>query len=58
VLPFSYFPVLMVARDPRIMRERANGLLANVLGWGFLVLITVAALAALPLFWLTHQGRG
>jgi Mn2+/Fe2+ NRAMP family transporter len=58
ILPFSYFPVLMVARDPRIMRERANGLLANVLGWGFLVLITLAALAALPLFWLTHQGRG
>ena len=40
------------------MRERANGLLANVLGWGFLLLITLAALAALPLFWLTHQGRG
>jgi Mn2+/Fe2+ NRAMP family transporter len=58
ILPFSYFPMLMVARDPRIMRERANGLLANVLGWGFLVLITLAALAALPLFWLTHQGRG
>lgn len=58
VLPFSYFPILMVARDPRIMREHANGWLATTLGWVYLVLITVAALAALPLFALTHQGRG
>ena len=58
VLPFSYFPVLMVARDRRIMREHANGWLSTTLGWIYLVLITVAALAALPLFALTHQGRG
>jgi manganese transport protein len=58
VLPFSYFPVLMIARDRRIMGEQANGPLANVLGWFYLVFITVAALAAIPLFLLTHQGRG
>jgi Mn2+/Fe2+ NRAMP family transporter len=58
VLPFSYFPILMVARDRRIMREHANGWLATTLGWVYLVLITVAALAALPLFVLTHQGKG
>jgi Mn2+/Fe2+ NRAMP family transporter len=58
VLPFSYFPVLMVARDRRIMREHANGWLASTLGWVYLALIAVAALAALPLFVLTHQGRG
>jgi Mn2+/Fe2+ NRAMP family transporter len=58
ILPFSYFPVLMVARDPRIMGEHANGWFANTLGWAFLGLITAAALAALPLFVLTHQGRG
>jgi Mn2+/Fe2+ NRAMP family transporter len=58
VLPFSYFPVLMVAADKRIMGERANGRLANVLGWFYLVLITLAAAAALPLFALTHGGQG
>jgi len=58
VLPFTYFPVLMVANDRRIMGEHANGLLAKVLGWFFLVAITVTALAAIPLFILTHGGRG
>jgi Mn2+/Fe2+ NRAMP family transporter len=58
VLPLSYFPVLMVAADRRIMREHANGRLANVLGWFYLLLITLAALVALPLFLLTHQGQG
>ena len=58
VLPFSYFPVLMVARDPRIMGEHANGRLANGLGWFYLVTITLTAIAALPLFVLTHAGQG
>ncbi len=58
VLPFSYFPVLMVAGDRRIMREHANGRLARTLGWAYLVLITLAAAAALPLFLVTHQGQG
>jgi Mn2+/Fe2+ NRAMP family transporter len=58
VLPFSYFPVLMVAKDRRIMGAHANGLVANALGWFYLVAITLAALAAIPLFLLTHGGRG
>jgi manganese transport protein len=58
VLPFSYFPLLMVAKDRRIMGRHANGWLANTLGWVYLVTITLAALAALPLFFLTHQGQG
>jgi Mn2+/Fe2+ NRAMP family transporter len=58
VLPFTYFPVLMVAKDRRIMGEHANGLVANALGWFYLVAITLAALAAIPLFLVTHGGRG
>jgi len=58
VLPFTYFPVLMVARDKRVMGQHANGMLANTLGWFYLVAITLAALAAVPLFLLTHGGRG
>jgi manganese transport protein len=58
ILPFTYFPVLMVARDKRIMGRRANGLVANVLGWSYLVIITIAGVAALPLLVLTHGGKG
>jgi manganese transport protein len=58
VLPLSYFPVLAVARDRGIMGPYANGPLANVLGWFYLALITVAALAAIPLFVATHAGQG
>jgi manganese transport protein len=58
ILPFTYFPVLMVASDQRIMGRHANGVLANVLGWFYLVLLTVTALAAIPLLIVTHGGRG
>jgi Mn2+/Fe2+ NRAMP family transporter len=57
VLPFTYLPVLVVASDKRIMGQYANGIVANVLGWVFLVLITLAAVAAIPLFVLTHGGQ-
>jgi Mn2+/Fe2+ NRAMP family transporter len=58
VLPFSYFPLLMVARDKHIMGRHANGPVANALGWLYLIVITLAALAALPLFFLTDLGQG
>jgi manganese transport protein len=58
VLPFTYLPVLLVARDKKVMGEHANGWFANVLGWFYLVTLTIAALAAIPLFLLTHGGRG
>jgi hypothetical protein len=32
ILPLTYFPVLMIARDKRIMRSHANGLVADGLG--------------------------
>jgi len=58
ILPFTYFPVLAVASDRTIMGKHANGPLANALGWFYLVLITGAGIAALPLLFLTHGGRG
>ena len=57
-LPFTYFPMLVIAADRRVMGEHANGKLANALGWLFLVLTTIAALAAVPLLVITHGGRG
>jgi Mn2+/Fe2+ NRAMP family transporter len=58
ILPLTYFPVLMVAGDKRILGKHANGPFAKTLGWAYLILITLAAMAALPLFFLTHGGRG
>jgi manganese transport protein len=57
ILPLTYFPLLMAAGDRRVMGAHANGRIANALGWFFLVLVTLAGIAALPLMVLTHGGR-
>jgi Mn2+/Fe2+ NRAMP family transporter len=58
VLPLTYLPLLLLARDKSYMREHANGPLANTLGWLYFLIILVAALAALPLFFLPSGGQG
>ena len=58
ILPLSYLPVLAVARNTTIMGSDANGPIANVLGWFYLLLITGAAVAAIPLLIITHGGKG
>jgi manganese transport protein len=58
ILPLTYLPVLAVARNKTVMGSFANGAVANVLGWFYLVVITLAALAAVPLLIITHGGKG
>lgn len=58
VLPLTYLPLLVLAGDKKYMREHANGALAKSLGWAFFVIITAAAIAAIPLFLLTSGGQG
>ncbi len=58
ILPFTYLPLLLVASDERLMGEHANGPLAKALGWLYLFIVTVAALAAIPLLVMTHGGQG
>jgi manganese transport protein len=58
ILPLTYFPMLLVARDEDYMGPNANGWLANALGWFYLILITLVALAAIPLLIITHGGKG
>lgn len=55
-LPFTYFPVLVVANDRGIMGEHVNGRLANAVGVVYLVILTVVAVAALPLLVTTTAG--
>ena len=56
-LPLTYFPILVVANDPDYMGDHVNGRLANGLGQVYLVLVTVAAVAAIPLMLITKAGQ-
>jgi manganese transport protein len=56
-LPLTYFPILVVANDTQYMGNHVNGRLGNVLGTVYLVLVTVAAVAALPLMLITKAGQ-
>jgi Mn2+/Fe2+ NRAMP family transporter len=58
VLPLSYLPLMLLADDRSYMGQYANKWLAKGLGWLFFVIITVAAVAALPLYLLTSGGKG
>jgi manganese transport protein len=57
VMPFTYYPILRVAADKNVMGKHVNGTVNTVVGIIFLVLITIAAAAAIPLMLLTHSGR-
>jgi len=57
-LPLTYVPVLLIAGDPTYMGEHANGRLANALGWLYLAIIAVVAVAAVPLLIITNAGSG
>ena len=58
VLPFTYWPLLAVARDRSKMGEHANGPIVDFFGWAFLALIVACAIAAIPLMIVTHMGQG
>lgn len=55
-LPMTYLPVLLIARDRAFMKEHANGVLANTLGWLYFAIILIVALAAIPLMLITDGG--
>lgn len=57
VMPFTYYPILKIASDKNIMGKHANGKADKMTGMVFLVLITIAAAAAIPLMVLTHSGQ-
>jgi len=57
VMPFTYYPILRVAADKKIMGKHVNGFADTLIGIIFLVLITIAASAAVPLMLLTHSGE-
>jgi len=58
ILPLTYAPMLSVANDPDEMGPHVNGILAKSLGWFYLILLSIAAVAALPLLVITNGGKG
>jgi manganese transport protein len=57
ILPLTYYPLLIAANHKRSMKEHVNGRLSNTLGWLYFAIITIAALAAIPLMILSHSGK-
>jgi manganese transport protein len=55
-LPMTYLPVLLIARDRTFMKQHANGVLANSLGWIYFAIILLVSLAAIPLMLITDGG--
>jgi manganese transport protein len=58
VLPLTYLPVLLVARDRSFMGEHANGPISSFVGWLYLLVILAVAIAAIPLLIATNAGGG
>jgi Mn2+/Fe2+ NRAMP family transporter len=56
-LPLTYFPILVVANDPGYMGEKTNSGFTNTLATGYLILLTVVAVAAIPLMIATKAGQ-
>jgi Mn2+/Fe2+ NRAMP family transporter len=56
-VPLTYFPILIVANDGRLMGERVNRRWANAAGTFFMLIMIVVSLASLPLLLLTKAGQ-
>jgi Mn2+/Fe2+ NRAMP family transporter len=57
VLPLTYLPLLLLAGDKSYMREHSNGPVAKTLGWFYFAAVALAAIAALPLYFMTSGGK-
>jgi manganese transport protein len=57
IMPLTYYPILRVAANKNIMGKHVNSKFDTIIGMVFLVLITAAAIAAIPLMILTHSGQ-
>jgi manganese transport protein len=58
VLPFTYYPILRLADDRKMMGQHVNSPAIRLLGWFYFGVICLAAAAAVPLMVVTHMGQG
>lgn len=57
VMPLTYFPILWVARDSKLMGKYKNRPWNNALAWACLAVICLISVAAVPLMILTQRGQ-
>ena len=57
IMPLTYYPILRIAADKNVMGKHVNSRFDTIIGLAFLVLITAAAIAAIPLMIFTHSGQ-
>jgi len=57
VLPLTYLPLMLIGNDRKYLGEHVNGRLANGIGWSFYIVLVVAAIAALPLYFAMGGGQ-
>ena len=57
-LPLTYVPILLVANDRAYMGRHANGVVGNIFGVFYLVVVLAIATAAIPLLILSNMGQG
>jgi Mn2+/Fe2+ NRAMP family transporter len=55
-LPLTYFPILVVANDGTYMGDEVNGRVKNAIAMFYMVLLTVVAIATIPLMIATKAG--
>ncbi len=55
-LPLTYFPILVVSNDPEYMGDHTNGRALNFIATVYLVIISVIAVATIPLMIITKAG--
>jgi manganese transport protein len=55
-LPLTYFPILVVANDRTYMADDVNGPVRNAIATFYMVVLTVVALATIPLMIATKAG--
>jgi len=55
-LPLTYFPILVVANDPTYVGDSTNSRVLNALGFVYLVVLVLVALATIPLMIVTKGG--
>jgi Mn2+/Fe2+ NRAMP family transporter len=55
-LPLTYFPIFVVANDPEFMGDRVNSRFTNAIASFYMVLLTVVAIATIPLMIATRAG--
>jgi Mn2+/Fe2+ NRAMP family transporter len=57
IMPLTYYPILRAAADKNVMGKHVNSRADTIVGTVFLIVITIAAVAAIPLMIVTNSGR-